>query len=185
MEPRLAKLTDVAMIARLHMQAWHETYTGLLPQSIVDQRDFAQRHDLWAQVIETDLSRVVVIDDVGFAQVGPQRGPQHIAEAYPQELYALYVVKSAYGTGAGRILMSAALGTYPDPFSVLVLAANRRAVAFYEKMGGRLLGYCDDPDSDAQLTYLMYGWDRPKTAAEELTPPLIHSQVGQWNTKRP
>lgn len=52
----------------------------------------------------------------------------------PLELQSLYIVPDAFGTGMGEALMRAVLPE-KEPVFLEVLAANKRAVAFYRKRG--------------------------------------------------
>ena len=53
------------------------------------------------------------------------------------EIFALYILREYYGTGAGAMLMKEALGRlsrYPAA-ALWVLADNHQAIRFYEKQG--------------------------------------------------
>jgi len=72
MIPRLATPADVPDIAALHVQAWEETYDGLLPPSEFARRNHAFRLALWAEVIASGAP-VSLLPHIGFAQIAAQR----------------------------------------------------------------------------------------------------------------
>ena len=70
---------------------------------------------------------------VGFVSYGDFRDSATIAG----EIFALYVLKDYYGKGVGRQLIQAAFAVLDGYQEILlwVLEDNKRAIAFYEKMG--------------------------------------------------
>jgi GNAT superfamily N-acetyltransferase len=111
---RPAVLADAEAIARVHVAAWHETYTGLMPQSVIDIRTVANRTERWRGILgaEPRLETVFVAEVdggiVGFAGVG--RALFHAGQAAARDL------------GAGAI-------------GLWALTNNSRARRFYEKVG--------------------------------------------------
>lgn len=139
---RRAATADAAEIARVYVDSWRETYTGLLPESYLAglsydaferhwRRTFASRG--WAFVGEIE-GRIV-----GLASGGRSRQRDLAAG----ELFVLYVLRAWQGRGVGRALFDASryelaargLGSTV----VWVLAANP-ARGFYEHLGGRQAG---------------------------------------------
>lgn len=95
----------------------------------------------WSGSLAAGRSRLYVASDgeqiVGYAGVGPERDPE--APAGTGELYALYVHPDAWGSGAGRALMDAAVADLRDKGCTAVwlwvLEANNRARHFYTRYG--------------------------------------------------
>ncbi len=157
MEPRPATIDDASMLARIHVQAWQEAYPGLLPAEEIASRTYEKRQFLWARVLSKEFSRVWVIDDLGFAQFGPQREAVWKDKGYPEELYAMYIIRDGYGLG--RPLIEAAFGPGGQHFTTCVIDANARACAFYEKAGGCLLVKREEMIGRALTLERVYGWD--------------------------
>jgi len=157
MAPRIPTLSDVDQIASIHVQCWRETYVGLLPDEEIAKRNMTYRQILWSKMIEAGTSHISLIDGVGFAQVGQQRDDTLIPQ-YPRELYALYVLQGAHGTGAAQSLLHHALSQGEGPFSTLVLKGNTRATAFYHKSGGVFLKEVIDTIGYVDLAF---GWSVP------------------------
>ena len=131
---RAAVLDDAAGIARVHLQAWRESYAHLLPASSLAGLQHGPREARWRGIIAAAASDIWVActetDIVGWASAGAGRdddGPR------PRELEGIYVLASHYGSGAGQMLLDAAVG---DGGAYLWIAEdNPRASAFYRRNG--------------------------------------------------
>ncbi len=152
---RAATPEDAEALARLHVEAWAETYPGLMPEAEIARHDLAYRLDQWPRILASGQGRVVIAPGFGFAMMGPQRYDQ-FAVAYPEELYSLYLLRSAQGRGLGRDLFRAVSGA--EPFTALVIAGNDRACGFYEAQGGRHLGTFGFEAAGEQLEEHTYGF---------------------------
>jgi len=149
---------DARMLARLHVETWAETYRLILPASAFAARPLEARLAQWTGQIARGGSRIALAPGLGFAQMGPQRDPCPEAKPYPDELYCLYVLARAYGTGLGQALLAHVRGA--APFTASVIDANARACGFYDKMGGRLLLTRPDRVADTAITARLYGFGR-------------------------
>lgn len=138
---RPAVLGDEAGIARVHVQGWHEAYTGRIPSSLLERMDIERYTQGWRRSLAGERPAgepagrwwVAVQGDeiIGFASSGPCRDPDRTFDDL--ELYAIYVLAAHYGSGAGAALLDAAVGDRPA--TLWVLADNPRAQAFYAKHG--------------------------------------------------
>lgn len=155
---RPAVPSDADMLARIHVQAWQETYPGLLPPEEIAARDLPFRLRQWRGALACGRTRIRVLPDLGFAQVGPQRDPK-LAESYPDELYCLYLLRKAQGQGSGRAFLTAVRGS--RPMTALVLQGNTRACTFYTASGADIIDTlpCRVGNSDAPEH--VYAWPSP------------------------
>ena len=117
----------------VHWQTWREAYDNLLPAEYQETmtldrcRFFSQKYPE-NTLIAMDGKKVV-----GFISYGNFRDETIQAG----EIIALYVLKDYYGKGVSKQLMHAAFVAL-DQFSEIylwVLKDNKRAIAFYQKMG--------------------------------------------------
>ena len=117
----------------VHWQTWREAYDNLLPAEYQETmtldrcRFFSQKYPE-NTLIAMDGKKVV-----GFISYGNFRDEAIQAG----EIIALYVLKDYYGKGVSKQLMHAAVAVL-DHFSDIylwVLKDNKRAIAFYKKMG--------------------------------------------------
>lgn len=152
---------DIPNLARIHVQAWEETYRGLLPDAELARRDLLFRSTLWARLLRKSDLRTAYAPGIGFAQMGPQRDAGFAAQGYTEELYSLYVLSAHHRQGYGRNLLRAVVGT--APFTALKVAAGNPAACFYPATGARHLetrtvtedGYTFEEDA--------FGWKPPFT----------------------
>jgi len=130
---RPAVEADAGAVASVHVQAWREAYAHLLPAATLDALDVAERATAWAAIIRA-RTRVWIAErggmTVGWASTGPGREEGAPADL---ELEGLYVLRSEYGSGAGRALLEAAIGNAAA--YLWVAAENPRARRFYERSG--------------------------------------------------
>lgn len=143
-EIRSASLSDAEGIARVHVQAWHKTYTGLLPQAELDRRTVPTLTERWQRILAPDLghgtTHVAVVDGeiVGFVNHGR---PRDAVGAFADvELYALYLLAAWHGRGYGRAMMQAAYtaarAAGAKSLGLWVLAGNALGRRFYDACGG-------------------------------------------------
>jgi ribosomal protein S18 acetylase RimI-like enzyme len=140
---RNAQLADAQSIAEVHDAAWRDAYRGIIPGRELE-RMIARRGPRWWEAAIQRGSRIVVLefDEAveGYASYGPNRVP---ALPYQGEIYEIYLAPEFQGLGFGRGLFKAARADLADhgytTALVWALADNERAVAFYRKLGGRLL----------------------------------------------
>ncbi|MDX8346680.1 hypothetical protein SLH49_01665 [Cognatiyoonia sp. IB215446] len=156
MNLRPATPDDVETLAHIHVTAWQETYAGMLPAEVIAAQTIAKRTSFWRMSLSENLGRVWLLDDTGFAHFGPQRTRRWLAQGYPEELYAIYLLSTAYGNGTK--LLKASHGRDGRPFTANVLTGNKRACAFYDKTGGRILITCKDRVGNVVVDEHVYGW---------------------------
>ncbi|MEL6572625.1 MAG: GNAT family N-acetyltransferase [Pseudomonadota bacterium] len=159
MTPRLAQVDDLNDIVAIHLQAWDETYPGLLPQSEFDRHNREQRLRIWGNILRHKMP-VSYLPGVGFAHMGRHRDPT-LRGDYPVELYSFYVLKDAHGAGAAQALLAHAIGDIFVPFTAEVLETNARAMRFYAKLGGQRLRAQDEVIDGMTCTHVTFGYPVP------------------------
>ncbi|HRJ65864.1 MAG TPA: GNAT family N-acetyltransferase, partial [Alphaproteobacteria bacterium] len=112
---RQAAAADAAAIAAVHVQSWRESYQGIVPESHLAGLEVVERTQRWHGQLETLESPSAVFiarpaggaggAACGFISCGAAR---ERFEGYAGEVYALYLLKSAQGTGLGRRLFDTA-----------------------------------------------------------------------------
>ena len=138
---RRASTEDSHGIALVHVSTWQRAYREIVPQTYLDRLSVAEREKAWVEILGRSGSEALVADAegdvVGFISYGKSR--QKHAEGDEGEIYAIYVRSSHSSTGVGRSLWEAASGRLRElGFAravVWVLAANLKAIRFYERAG--------------------------------------------------
>ena len=117
----------------VHWQTWREAYDDLLPAEFQETMTLDRCRFFSQQYPENTLIAMDGKKVVGFISYGNYRDETIQAG----EIIALYVLKDYYGKGVSKQLMHAAFVAL-DQFSEIylwVLKDNKRAIAFYQKMG--------------------------------------------------
>jgi ribosomal protein S18 acetylase RimI-like enzyme len=147
-EVRPARLDDAAAIADVHVRTWQAAYEHVFGAERLDAMETERRAEAWQRwLARGDVAFVAEAEGavVGFVWVGPSRDDD--AEA---ELYAIYVLPDAWGSGAGPALMKTGVEAMREAGHaeaiLWVLADNPRARRFYEREGGSLDGARKEQD---------------------------------------
>ena len=135
---RRAQLDDAAAIAEVHTRSWESAYAHAFGAENLATIDVSRRRDWWERCIARGEGTVLVAElegsVVAFASVGPSRDAD--AEG---ELYAIYALPQAWGSGVGSALMDAGVAALRDAgyrdAVLYVLDDNPRARRFYEREG--------------------------------------------------
>ena len=117
----------------VHWQTWREAYDDLLPAEFQETMTLDRCRFLSQKYPENTLIAMDGKKVVGFISYGNFRDEAIQAG----EIIALYVLKDYYGKGVSEQLMHAAFAAL-DQFSEIylwLLKDNKRAIAFYQKMG--------------------------------------------------
>jgi ribosomal protein S18 acetylase RimI-like enzyme len=155
---------DAGDLARVHVQAWRETYPGLLPQAYLDGLSVPRHARLWRRRLmstdEVTLAAEGANGLVGYCSGGQSRGRvDGLAE-----ITTLYVLRQAQDKGLGRRLLTdtarvlAARGALS--LMIWVLRDNTGAREFYEHLGGRLDAARGETVGGHIIPSVGYRWER-------------------------
>jgi ribosomal protein S18 acetylase RimI-like enzyme len=138
---RPAVITDAPAIADVHVSTWRDAYAGIVPAEILAGLDAGERAAFWRDVLEQEHSVLVCVDEgkvFGFCSLIPSRD-EDAAERSTAEIASLYVRAASWRRGVGSALCASAFDlAQAAGFSAVtlwVLAENRAARGFYEKVG--------------------------------------------------
>ena len=122
----------------VHWQTWREAYDAILPadfqeEMTLDRCRFYSQEYPDNTLIALDGSKVI-----GFLSYGDFRD----SAIQAGKIFALYVLRDYYGKDIGQRLLEAAFAVLANCSEILlwVLEDNKRAIAFYQKMGFRFDG---------------------------------------------
>ncbi len=156
---------DSAELGRVHVRAWRETYTGVLPQAALNRMSATVharrfRYDLMrAQPGQVTLIAEDAEEAVGYACGALLKGDGRGADA---EVFTLYVVRAAQGVGVGRALLTASARVLraegAKSLLLFVLSRNERARGFYERLGGEAFAEVASRGWGEGLTETAYRW---------------------------
>lgn len=143
---REAAFEDLPDVSRIHVQSWRETYQGQVPQEYLDGMSVSARQQRWEKLfrggVGEDKNLYVARDEgeaVGFISFGRGRDARRPGTG---EIYAVYLLKRCWGLGLGYRLFETAIsklrGEGMTSLYLWVLDSNVRAIAAYERWGGRV-----------------------------------------------
>jgi GNAT superfamily N-acetyltransferase len=142
-----ATLNDLEAVARIHVDTWRSTYTGVIDQAYLDLLSYEAKAAQWKQGIESGnpgIFRYAAESGgavSGIAIFGKTRDQLSDADC---ELYALYVADEAQGTGAGYALFAEAASILSrngyHKMLIKVLKENPKGIRFYERQGCIAIG---------------------------------------------
>lgn len=132
-------MEDAAIISRVRAESWRHAYSHILPSKLLASLDAeADVERIRNRIRERGGAYVALIDGevVGFSTFGPSEVEAIDARL---QMYSLYFVPEALGTGAAQALVAyvaeVVLALGEDRLSVWVFRDNPRARRFYEKLG--------------------------------------------------
>jgi ribosomal protein S18 acetylase RimI-like enzyme len=142
---RPAEAADAEAIGQVHVISWRETYTGILPERVLARLSVEARSRMWRTMLDrpAPAQRTPTLDFAG-------------------EYYALYVLQAAQRQGIGRTLMAAMSNQLSRSglvsASLWVVRDNHRAIRFYERFGGVMVGTQEERRDGYVLSEIAYGW---------------------------
>jgi ribosomal protein S18 acetylase RimI-like enzyme len=159
---RVAETGDAEGVAAVHDVAWMEAYRGIIPGAHLDRMVQRRGTAWWANAIAKG-SRIVVLDFndtiAGYASYGRNRAG---SLPYRGEIFELYLKPEYQGLGFGNRLFSSVQRELANhgltSLVVWSLADNDRAVRFYEKLGGLLVGRAHETFGNVSRERLAFGW---------------------------
>lgn len=159
---RRARAEDAPEIAEVHDSAWRDAYRGIIPGRELEKM-IARRGPRWWQDAIARGSRLVVLEFdesiAGYATYGRNRVP---ALPFQGEIFELYIAPEFQGLGFGRRLFQAARRDLNEHGygSVLIwaLAENERALAFYARLGGKIVRRAQEKFGGESLGRIAFGF---------------------------
>lgn len=142
LEIRAATFEDLGDVAALHVKVWQQAYIGQVPQPYLDSLDVTARKKKWEALFQgetaEDNNLYLAIQNgtpVGFVSFGRSRD-----DVTQGEIYAIYVLEEAWGSGAGYALFKKTTQTLQEAgyqtAHLWVLDTNEKAIQSYKKWGG-------------------------------------------------
>ena len=164
MRVRSAKPSDCAAIASAYLESWCAGYRDLLPAAVLEAEAQARSGRDWTSALDQPSRVVLVAEDnlgkiIGVAECEHAPNPGH-----RPWLQMLYVVASAWGSGAAVELLGGALEAvrHAGHHSTWLEVVDRQARArrFYEREGF-VLDTTMGPGSNGLFDLIYYRHDQP------------------------
>ncbi len=160
---RKAVAEDAPAVARVHVESWHKSFAGIVPQEFLNNLTVEKREQAFRQRFDETNYKMFVAETVkngivGFADFGVARESDFGFEA---ELYAIYLLREFQGKGIGenlfRLCQKEMIADNFDSMYLMALAVSPYK-SFYEKMGGKLIGQGNHFLALVEYETIIYGW---------------------------
>jgi RimJ/RimL family protein N-acetyltransferase len=144
LQVRRARPDDAAAIAEVHVRAWQDAYGHIFGAERLAGVTVARRLPMWRQILQDPAQTALVAENdagsvVGWCTVAPSRDRDADGE-----IWGIYVLPEAWGSGAGTALLAAGVDALSESgyrkIILWVLEDNPRARRFYEREGWALDG---------------------------------------------
>ena len=160
---RKATVEDAPAIAKVHVESWHKSFAGIVPQEFLDNLTIEKRERAFTERFAEANYKMFVAETaqneiVGFADFGKARESDF---AFQAELYAIYILSEFQGKGIGENLFRLCQREMAvDGINSMYLMALEISPykSFYEKMGGELIGKGNHFLALVEYETLIYGW---------------------------
>lgn len=182
MHIRKAEKKDAAGIAKVHVDNWLKTYSGILPEAALSTWTYAEREKRWEASLNNALSggtMTFVAEGpsgiAGFALSGTMRDAR-LRMRYSGEVYGLYVHPAEQQKGLGEELLLAAfehLQELQHPRAALWIPGNNEHKNFFEKRGASKVYEAPLEIGGSHYTNEAYAWEDLQN--------LKSLRVKQWN----
>ncbi|KAJ3119892.1 hypothetical protein HK100_000115 [Physocladia obscura] len=172
---RFATKADAVGCTRIYTETWSTAYRHIVPQEYITTLNASRYQTILDSLPESsplNSSGILTVvaecekDIIGLAVFGSTRDPD-FSKTYPLELKSLYVLPDFHGRGiAMRLIRKGAdlMGWYSlDPavakMSCRTFEMNERAIAFYKKIGGTVVGRGIWSRPGIERVILTVGWN--------------------------
>jgi hypothetical protein len=113
---RVTGVADAAAIAAVHVEAWRETYVGIVPVQVLAGLSVDRRTEIWRRILTNPMafssSAVFVAERdrtvVGFGCCGMQRAESLSAQGYDGEISSICVLRAFQR--CGRVALMSVMG---------------------------------------------------------------------------
>jgi L-amino acid N-acyltransferase YncA len=160
---RAATADDCNVIAAVHVTAWHESYSDILPPVAFRKMDLENRTKLWRRRLGEPLPVYVAEFDreiVGFADGGPARADEALDAE--MQVYAVYLLNRAKRRGIGTKLLRRVLQQFlalgASSACVWALRDAVPARRFYEHHGAQFAAEKLENRGDYERVVAGYVW---------------------------
>ena len=162
---RQAVEKDALAIADLHARSWQLHYRGSFSDAYLDGPVLKDRQRVWTKrMIDPTGNQYCLVAEVADQVIGLLCLYAGDHPLYGSLIDNLHVAPEYQHSGVGRQLMELgrtwlAKNTPGVPYYLWVLAANEKAIRFYERMGGQKIeeAWLTNPDASTAHCY-RYGW---------------------------
>ncbi|MBX3081681.1 MAG: GNAT family N-acetyltransferase [Anaerolineae bacterium] len=163
MNIRRATADDAPKLARVHVDSWQVAYRGIVPDSHLERFTYQRREEAFRHALTANLEETYLIEDgdqaVGILTIGASRDTD-LDASRTGEIWGIYITPTYWRQGVGTLLVYEAerilRSRHYKDVVLWVLADNKDARRFYEKMGFAVDGMSKLVELGQPLTAIRY-----------------------------
>jgi ribosomal protein S18 acetylase RimI-like enzyme len=162
---RRATVNDSAGIARVQVDSYRTAYAGIFSQDYLDPFSYEEQAQDWYDWMMTKPRDLLYVAQAEGGEIlGYALGRPGLTEIppYDSELMALHVRQPFQRQGVGQNLMATMAEQFQEQGCAAMLLwvlAKNPARAFYEKLGGQLMGEREmEVGEGEKAVEVAYGW---------------------------
>jgi len=155
---------DVPQIAKVHVESWQRSFSGIAPAEFLQNMSVEKREKVFEKRLEENGYRMLVADDeehgvVGFIDFGR---PDFDNFGYEARIYSFYFLPEFQRRGLGTRLFKACVKKVADDGYTSVCLDTLESSpyrGFYDKQGGRVVAYDKHLLGKQVFETVIYGWN--------------------------
>lgn len=167
MQYRVANISDLESLAKLHAESWRESYRGIFPDKFLDNDVWEERRSYWHNRLNNPKQNQRVLIATKDQQIcGFICAFGNENSKWGTFVDNLHVSKSSQGNGVGKQLMYLIAKWADQLFDnkgiyLEVLKDNINARNFYHRIGAKHqeTNLWQPPGSDEKIKDLLYVWE--------------------------
>ncbi len=164
---RAATAADIPDIARVHVEAWRQTYAGHVPDTLLAPERVAFRAAMWTAILaggEGPHLALVASDDNGaISALGLFMPASEAPAGWDHEIRSLYLLRHVQRRGLGRAMLAQGRDWVRARggrnLMAWALATNTGAQDFYRATGAVEIARREVHAGTAMLAEIGFGWD--------------------------
>jgi GNAT superfamily N-acetyltransferase len=161
---REAAAADCRGLAEVQVDSYRTTYAGFFPRAYIEQFSYAEQEQDWLQLLAAEMHDILLVAVSADGQVigyvlARDRGD---LPGYDSEIAAMHVRRSLQKQGVGKALLAAAavrLAARGCQRVMLWTLEGNPVRAWYERLGGKLIGEKSYDVDDWRVREVAYGWE--------------------------
>lgn len=172
---RPADISDMQAIINLHVSLSQKTYAHILPEAYLRDVVPGEKQALWQRRFASPKSlRVITVATHNQNVEGFCCFPLDEETEFGTYLHNLYVSSDLQGKGVAKSLLRQAIDTFDlerkaKPVHLVAFVRNTRAVAIYDRLGGRVIDRSEVTRAgNPPVELVRYQWPSANQLADQL-----------------
>jgi 3-deoxy-manno-octulosonate cytidylyltransferase (CMP-KDO synthetase) len=160
---RAAIQRDMSRVAQVHVESWQRSFAGIAPHDFLAGMSVEKRLKAYSERRSEEFYEMLVAEDreegiVGFADFGTPKLPLD----FDAQIFSFYFLPEFQRMGLGERLFRRCVGRLKKNGTASLCLDSLEVSpyrAFYDKMGGKIVGRDSHKLGDEVFATVIYGWN--------------------------